>query len=139
MNKRAVGVIVRDDRILLMKRIKNGRSYLTFPGGSVEEGETEAEATVREMKEELSIDVTLGPLLFTLLVKERMHYYYLVKDFTGDVVLGSADELSNLDKNNQYIPLWLRLDTFRRARDLFPREAHRKVMEHLFHDNRQVA
>ena len=36
-----------------------------FPGGKVEEGESFAHALQREIKEELSVEVTVGPALFS--------------------------------------------------------------------------
>lgn len=64
MNKRAAGVIIKDNKILLMQRIENGLELFVFPGGNVEKGEIVEEAAVREIKEELSLDVKLDKLLF---------------------------------------------------------------------------
>jgi len=60
---RAAGVLVADKRILLVNHVKHGRSYWVLPGGHVTFGETLRDAVVREMKEELSLDVTVGPLV----------------------------------------------------------------------------
>lgn len=47
----------RNTKILLVKN-NNGR-YWSFPKGHIEEGETEQETAVREIKEETGLDVTL--------------------------------------------------------------------------------
>jgi ADP-ribose pyrophosphatase YjhB (NUDIX family) len=58
------GVIIEDGRILLLNQDADvGRSW-SLPGGKLEDGETIAEALVREMKEETGLDVEPGRLLY---------------------------------------------------------------------------
>ncbi len=53
---RAQAVIIDDDnRILLVKHVKDGKEYYVLPGGGVEFGETAEESLIRELKEELDI------------------------------------------------------------------------------------
>ena len=59
-----------NDKYLLIKRtpIKRGKpnslpEYWDIPGGMVEEGETPSIAAIRETKEEVNLDVTIGPIL----------------------------------------------------------------------------
>lgn len=55
----AVAVIVRDRRVLVIKRhIPDGSLVWQFPGGKIEQGETPAEAAVREAWEEVGLPVT---------------------------------------------------------------------------------
>jgi len=49
------GVVTDGDRILLIKRLDNGRWAL--PGGAVEFGESVPQALVREVREETGIDI----------------------------------------------------------------------------------
>lgn len=68
----AAGIVVRDGTILITRR-KAG-SHLAglweFPGGKLEPGETWAAGLVRELREELGIEVEVGALQF-----ETTHEY----------------------------------------------------------------
>lgn len=63
-----VGVICfRGEEVLLIKRGKPPREGdWSLPGGRIEKGETEAEAALRELKEETGITATLGTKVLTL-------------------------------------------------------------------------
>jgi 8-oxo-dGTP diphosphatase len=53
-------VLERDGRYLLCRRHPNGElpGKWEFPGGKIEDGESEEECLIREIREELSLDVT---------------------------------------------------------------------------------
>ncbi len=61
----AVGVIYKDDRILIDKRRPDGLlgGLWEFPGGKVQTGETLEAALKREVREELAIAIRVGSLL----------------------------------------------------------------------------
>jgi 8-oxo-dGTP pyrophosphatase MutT (NUDIX family) len=54
-----VGIILRQGKICIIRRSQTvtAPGLLCLPGGGIEAGETEEEALVREMQEELAIDV----------------------------------------------------------------------------------
>lgn len=60
-------VVVQENRVLLTQRYSpdNPKAHMKWdcPGGKLEEGETPQEALVREIREELSTHVTVGPML----------------------------------------------------------------------------
>lgn len=62
-----LGIIRRGDRLLMIQRSRTVRAPLTwcFPGGHIEPGETESQALVREMQEELRIEVQPACYLLT--------------------------------------------------------------------------
>ena len=74
----AVALVDPDGRVLIAKR-PEGKSLAglwEFPGGKVEAGERPEAALIRELKEELSIDVTescLAPLTFASHAYEDFH------------------------------------------------------------------
>lgn len=74
----AVALVDTDNRVLIAQR-PEGKSMAglwEFPGGKVDEGELPETALVRELKEELGIDITescLAPLTFASHVYEDFH------------------------------------------------------------------
>jgi len=74
----AVALVDTDGRVLLAQRPagKSMAGLWEFPGGKVQPGETPEVALIRELKEELDIDVTeacLAPLSFASHRYERFH------------------------------------------------------------------
>jgi 8-oxo-dGTP diphosphatase len=56
----AKGLIFQDGKFLLIKERLRKRDIWDLPGGKIEYGETPQVALIREVKEELSIDVKVG-------------------------------------------------------------------------------
>lgn len=50
-------IIIKDDKVLLVQNIKG--KHWSFPKGHMEDGETEKETAIREVKEETNIDVKI--------------------------------------------------------------------------------
>ena len=61
----SAAVVVRDDRIMLCQRRPGAHNGLKweFPGGKLEPGESPEAALARELREELAIEVEVGPIL----------------------------------------------------------------------------
>lgn len=127
---RATAVILRDGRVLLMGRIKEGRKYFTFVGGGREEAETMEQALMREVKEELNIDILNCELMFKLFSPEREECFFLVTEFLGEPVVGGP-ELARASATNVYIPTWIDMRDLVAMNDLIPEIAKLKVGKYL--------
>lgn len=97
---RVSAIIISNNKILLIHRKKEGREYWVFPGGGVEEGETNEQALIREVKEETNLDVTGVKSAFD-------NFYYCDVEF-GKPELGSPEKLK-LNADDWYQPEWVEL------------------------------
>lgn len=55
--RRASAVVVKDNRILVVRIIDKGKSWWCLPGGTVQPNETPEQAVARELYEELNLQV----------------------------------------------------------------------------------
>ncbi len=90
---RASAVIIKNDKILLMHRIKDNREYYVLPGGGVEDGESAEQALTREIKEEAGLSVEIDKKLCEYDNKEsnRTEHIFVVNNFVGDISLGEPE------------------------------------------------
>src|SRR3989344_6694909 len=110
LNKeRASGIVIKDNKILLIRRIREDREYWVFPGGNVEENEVPEEALDREMAEELCIDIKDKKLLFKVENAGRKEYHFLISKYEGEPKLGGPEREKMNDKN-QYLLEWVEPD-----------------------------
>lgn len=86
-------VIQKDSKVLIAQRAKKDSLYgkWEFPGGKMEQGETEHECLKRELFEEFGIHADIGAYFCSSFFKHKemifeMRVYY-VPSFTGDFTL----------------------------------------------------
>ena len=113
--------IFRDNRVLCVQRPKHTKEYKSlkweFPGGKIEVSESREEALVREIREELSVDIEVSEFLLTVEhtypdFHLTMHVFKCVLD-QGEITLNehvalkwlSVDELDQLDWAAADIPV----------------------------------
>ena len=101
---------VRDGKLLLIYRWKNGRSFHVLPGGGVEPGETLVQAAHREAKEETNFDIELGPLLWHREADAiNEEFAYLIANFQGELRLGGPEAVEQ-SPTNIYRFDWISLE-----------------------------
>ena len=78
-------VIMKNNLFLIANRSfeDNSQGIWEFPGGKVEENETFNSALTREIKEELSLSITVGNMIATIDLNKTdkniyVHYYYAI-------------------------------------------------------------
>ena len=113
--------IFQNDKVLSVQRAEHEKEYVSlkweFPGGKVEVGESREEALVREIREELSVDIEVSEFLMTVQhtypdFHLTMHVFKCVLD-QGEITLNehvalkwlSIDELDQLDWAGADIPV----------------------------------
>ncbi len=112
MRIRAGCILIEDGKLALIERHRGGRHYFTFPGGGVDEGESHEEAVVREVKEELGLDVNIVRKVADVHFNGNLQVYYLVEKVGGEFGTGSGEEFTSgyNPMYGTYHPLWLHLD-----------------------------
>lgn len=98
----ACALVDVDGRVLIAKRPegKPMAGLWEFPGGKVEAGETPEAALIRELREELSIDVSaacLAPLTFASHAYETFHLLmplYICRRWSGTVRAQEGQEIA---------------------------------------------
>ena len=111
----AVGVIYEQGRLLVIRRSHLVRAPLKycFPGGTVEPGESADQTVIRELKEELSLDVQLGQQLWTCTTSWGVHlaWWQVFRDPANDPCPLPAEVDSFA---------WMTIAEMRTLRDLLP-------------------
>jgi mutator protein MutT len=135
MRNRATAVIIKDNKILLIKRIKNGSEYFIFPGGGVEEGETVEQALKREVKEELSLDINTWKHLYDIEVNvppvftgdmHQKYFIFIIDKYQGIPEIGGPEK-DRISEDNQYFIEWMSIGDLKNKDNIYPVEVSKNL------------
>lgn len=109
---RSQAIVARGDKILMVKHTMDGRYFYCLPGGGIEDGETPAEAALRELKEEACVDGTVVMevnILFKANNKGCVHSFWI--DIPEDAVPGPGVDPELAPEEQTIVGAeWMRLE-----------------------------
>jgi len=131
-----VRVIVLDDdnRILMVRQDHPERKVWMVPGGSIEEGESSAQAAVREVLEETGLEIETGGLIWHVEeVSERGQRFvnfFRAKVTGGELKLGTDPEFSEENQVLAEIRFMTR-EEVAELENVYPEFLRSELWEHL--------
>ncbi|HCG7179531.1 TPA: NUDIX domain-containing protein [Vibrio parahaemolyticus] len=109
--------------MLLIKRVKDSRIYWVFPGGGVELGELLAQAIIREVFEETSLDIHNPEEIFSVVNRGRKeHFFHVSVPFFEPKLSTQSPEFKTQNCSNRYELIWVKLNDLSQL-NLVPVEA----------------
>lgn len=135
-NYRVAGIIIHNDKLLVMK--DEHSTFYYIPGGRVSMNECSKDAIVREIKEELKVDVKVNRMLWVnenffheKFCNENFHeicFYYLL-DMIDDKLINKGSEfLINEDEKKNLTFYWREINKIKDL-ELYPLFVKEQIMK----------
>ena len=90
-------ILMKDNKVMLEKEVlDDDKQHWIFPGGGVDFGETIEEAGIREIKEELDLDVKIKEFLgFKEIIRTQFNYHAVIFFFIAEPL---NDNITKIEK-----------------------------------------
>lgn len=134
MTTRVRAIIIKNNKILLLKRKKDDLIYWVLPGGQVEKGEINEFALVRECQEELGVQVKVKELIHEMLSTKpeldgQREYFFNCEMIGGTLGSGLGPEWQpDSGYQGSYKIEWIDLDNLVDI-DLKPEEVKKIILK----------
>jgi len=106
---RATGILIENEKILLVQQRLSEKRGWSLPGGKMEHGETLEAGLMREMKEETGLDVRIERLLYVCDVeasgRKLLHITFLLKRTDGSIQMPTNEFDENPISDVRFVPL----------------------------------
>ncbi|MCM1404145.1 MAG: NUDIX domain-containing protein [Prevotella sp.] len=130
------GIVIRDGKLLAIKRRRDGQEYYVFPGGHCDDGESLAETCAREVLEETGVVARPFRELYKFWYEDHKHHrgdgwqtFMVCAYQNGEPHETDAEEYTDpTRKGGFYQPLWLDIDQIA-ALDLRPAFVKKQLLK----------
>jgi 8-oxo-dGTP diphosphatase len=133
LRNRSAVVLIKNEKVALMKRIRDSAIYFVFPGGGIEEGETPEDGEKREALEELGVEINVNECISEV-EYNGTQYFFRSEIISGTFGTGQGDEFTeNTRDRGTYLPVWVNINKLQSI-DVRPKEVALKIQS-LFNDD----
>ena len=122
-------IVIKDGKIALIERWKNGAHFFVLPGGRLEPNESAEQCVIREIKEELNITIRPQKLVYDL-VDYRRQGIFCAEWLSGEVSKTDAEEYRDDRVGGDYEPVLVSLDEIKKV-NLLPAELKEQLLKDL--------
>lgn len=91
--------------VIVIERYKCGAHYQVFPGGCIEAGETPRQAALRELSEELAIQVPAEAIRAEMQQEDGWLFLIQSQESVGPLAI-HGEEAERSTPENRYLPKW---------------------------------
>jgi ADP-ribose pyrophosphatase YjhB (NUDIX family) len=99
------GIIIKDNKVVLLHRENNGDKYYSFPGGKVEDNESDEECLIRECTEELGIKIEIKKRVYEVKGNDFLQHFFLCEWISGDLGTGDKKEYNPNRRGGKQVPM----------------------------------
>lgn len=99
---RVRAIIFHNEQIVSMYRELNDRSFYTFPGGGMEQNETEEQCVKREVFEEFGIIIKPIKKVYVYENQISIEHFYICQWQDGEFATGKGEEFQEQQNNGVY-------------------------------------
>ena len=136
--KRARAIVIYNGKLVSMYREFDDRSFYVFPGGGMEDNESEEECVIREVYEEFGITVNPIKKVYVYENERSIEYFYLCDWISGEFGTGVGEEFDvNSNKEGVYIPKLIEISDIPNL-PLMPKEVASSFYEDYINNGKKI-